>query len=234
VLIAEYAGNRVTERDLTGKILWQVQLPRPPVSVQRLPNGHTFIALYHTPLNGGGTLLEVDRAGKTVATFDNPAGAVAQGAGRSSIVRAAYKMADGTMICLGNNQMCVRLDATGKEVKRFALPLYGGVSAVVTQVPNFAGNLDVTLRGHVVVALSDDTVAEYDRDGKLLWQARAAGSRATRLANDNTLVALQAGSVVELDTAGKTVWQYQPPAGYHAVRARRVSELNPTAQPGKP
>src|SRR5262249_13757443 len=50
VLIAEYYSNRVTERDLTGKILWEASnLPRGPINVQRLPNGNTFIALYGTP-----------------------------------------------------------------------------------------------------------------------------------------------------------------------------------------
>jgi HEAT repeat protein len=229
VLVAEYAGYRVTERDLKGKIVWETKnLGRPPVSVQRLANGNTFIALYHTPANGGGTLLEVDREGKIVATTANPVGAAAGAAGpagalvRNAIIRAAYKMPDGQVMCLGSNESCVRLDATGKEVKRFAVPLFGGVSAGVSLVPNFAGNIDVTPRGHLVVALSNNTVGEFDRDGKLVWQVKTPGCRATRLANSNTLVALDTGGVVELELSGKTVWQYQPPAGYHAVRARQV------------
>ena len=46
VLIAEYYGNRVTERDFRGKILWEVNLPGFPINVQRLANGNTFIGLY--------------------------------------------------------------------------------------------------------------------------------------------------------------------------------------------
>ena len=103
--------------------------------------------------------------------------------------------------------------------------IFGGTSAVVAQVPNYGGNIDVTPTGHLVVALSDNTVAEYDTAGKIVWQAKVAGSRATRLANGNTLVALQSGSVVELDPAGQTVRHYQPPAGYQAIRARQVANL---------
>ncbi|HYV36130.1 MAG TPA: HEAT repeat domain-containing protein [Gemmataceae bacterium] len=223
VLIAEYGGNRVTERDLKGKIVWEVSLPRPPISVQRLANGNTFIALYYTPTNGG-TMVEVDQAGKTVATYHNPADPGNAGAAvlvSLPLIRAAYKLANGEMLCLLSNDTCVRLDATGKEIKRFSLPLFGGTSAVVAQVPNFAGNIDVTPKGHVVVVLNDNTVAEYDPNGKIVWQAKASGNRATRLPNGNTLVASQAGGLVELDHAGQTVWQYQPPAGYQAVRARR-------------
>jgi hypothetical protein len=228
VLITEYGGNRVTERDFKGRILWEVKVPRPPVSAQRLPNGNTFIATYYTPTTGGGKLLEVDRAGQTVASFDNvhdrnnanpPAGKVS-----APLIRAASKLPDGHMICLLSKGICVRLDAAGKEVKRFSLPLLGGSSAVVTQVPHFAGNIDVTAKGHLVVALEDNTVAEFDLDGKRVWQANAPVARATRLPNGNTLIALQTGAVVELNGTGKIEWQYQPPAGYQALRARQTTE----------
>src|SRR5207249_4736901 len=44
VLIAENDANLVSERDFKGKVLWQKALNSQPVSCQRLPNGHTFIA----------------------------------------------------------------------------------------------------------------------------------------------------------------------------------------------
>ena len=44
VLVAEYHGNRVTERDLKGAIIWSKQMNSNPHNVQRLPNGHTLIA----------------------------------------------------------------------------------------------------------------------------------------------------------------------------------------------
>ena len=75
VLVAEYTAQRVTERDLKGKILWEVvNLPNSPMNVQRLANGNTFIALYGTPATGGFMILEVDAQGKTVATCDGSRG----------------------------------------------------------------------------------------------------------------------------------------------------------------
>src|SRR5208282_1718828 len=56
ILVAE--SNRVTERDVRGTVLWKLE-GITPVSVQRLPNGNTFI-----PCND--VLVEVDRRGKDV------------------------------------------------------------------------------------------------------------------------------------------------------------------------
>jgi HEAT repeat protein len=208
VLIAEYYSNRVTERDLSGKILWEVNnLPGGPMNVQRLANGNTFIATYGSPAKGGCMLIEVDRTGKQVASFGNVGGA--------PYVRAAYKMANGQMVCTLSTASCVHLDATGKEIKRFNLP-----AGVLAGVQHF-GNIDVNSKGHLVMLQNINTVVEFDADGKLIWQANVAnGTRATRLASGNTLVATQAGGVVELDGASKTVWQYQPQAGYQPSRVR--------------
>src|SRR5262249_55736126 len=46
VLLAEYYGNRITERDLKGNILWEHKVATSPIACQRLPNGNTFIATY--------------------------------------------------------------------------------------------------------------------------------------------------------------------------------------------
>src|SRR5262249_22539378 len=77
VLVAEYNGRKVTERDEKGKIVWEKSgYPGQTVNVQRLPNGNTFIA-------SDAQLLEVDRTGKEVYQF-NPGG-----------VTAAYKSRSG-------------------------------------------------------------------------------------------------------------------------------------------
>jgi HEAT repeat protein len=208
VLIAEYYGNRVTERDLTGKIHWEVtNLPGFPMNVQRLANGNTFIATYSVPKKGGCVLMEVDRNGKTVSTFNN--------VGNGQIVTAAYKMADGRMVCFVSPNQCLFLDATGKETKRL------GIGGLVANVQTF-GNIAVNPKGHIIVAQNANVVAEYDSDGKLIWQANVPNAtRATRLANGNTLVASLMGGVVELDQTGQVVWQYQPSPGYQAARVRQ-------------
>src|SRR5439155_12957671 len=58
VLIAEYYGNRVTERDLKGKIVWEKDVIGAQVA-QRLPNGNTFVA-------ADKILYEFDKDGKEV------------------------------------------------------------------------------------------------------------------------------------------------------------------------
>src|SRR5262249_50408138 len=154
-----------------------------------------------------------DRQGKTVATFDgNGPGKVISGKG---IAGACYKMADGRMICLASGGDCIRLDAEGKVINRIAVPGLNG------DLTGYVGNLDVTSKGNILIVHNYNTVVEYEPDGKIVWQAKVVGNRATRLANGNTLVASETtGAVVEIDNAGKTVWRYQSPAGYKAVRAR--------------
>src|SRR5262249_44845831 len=61
VLVAEYHGQRVTERELNGTVRWSRAVNGPLVA-QRLANGNTFIAT-------NGQLLEVNREGNEVFTF---------------------------------------------------------------------------------------------------------------------------------------------------------------------
>lgn len=224
VLIAEYYSNRVTERDLTGKIVWAAEkLPAPPMNVQRLANGNTFIAMYGSiAVSAGYYFVELDRQGKTVATFNGgpggPGGIGLPGAlGRLSNPRAGFKMANGQMIALAAPGTAVRLDASGKELNRFVVPLQSGGG-----VPSVVGNIEVTPKGNLIIAQNNNAVGEYDPDGKVVWQVQATGNRATRLANGNTLVASESTGVFELNPTGKSVWEYHPPAGYVAVRARQM------------
>ena len=167
----------------------------------------------------------MDPTGKTVASFAAPGGGGAGGPGAAigllrDMVFAAQKIADGKMVCLTYDQNCVWMDATGKEIKRIAVPQTKGSTAL-----NTMGNIDVTPKGHVLFAHSGGTISEYDADGKVVWQAKASGHRATRLANGNTLIALTSGGVVELDATGRTVWQYEPPEGLQADSGEAMSEI---------
>jgi HEAT repeat protein len=197
VLVGEYNGMRVTERDFAGKILWEKSnLGDRVVNVQRLRNGHTFIAVQ----NG---LLDVDQAGKEVGRLSRP---------RGDTVWAGYRSADGTVTCLTNRQQCVRLDAAGKELKSFPITANGG----------WTSGIDVTVRGHVLVSNQNfNKVHEYDADGKLVWEADAPGiTTATRAANGHTIVASYLNNrVFELDRNGKVVWEHKD--ALHPFRARR-------------
>jgi outer membrane protein assembly factor BamB len=54
-----YGSNKVAEYDLSGKLLWEANVPTPS-SAQRLPNGNTLVS------SGTQRVLELDRTGQTV------------------------------------------------------------------------------------------------------------------------------------------------------------------------
>jgi HEAT repeat protein len=195
VLIAEYGADRVTERDLSGKILWEKRIPN-PVNVQRLANGNTFVATLNGPI------FELDRSGNEVVRINNPAG----------VNMSALRTRRGTIIALSQNGQCCVMDSSGKQIKTFASG----------QAQNCLGCLDVTSNGRIVVAQQHrNKVVEYDAEGKKLLEVDAQNPMsATGLPNGNILVASQnAQRVFEVDRAGKIVWEH-PGAG-QVVRARR-------------
>jgi hypothetical protein len=195
VLVAEYNGMKVTERDLTGKVLWEkANLGGRTVNAQRLANGNTFIA---TDRN----VMEVDRTGKEVFTHQVGAG-----------ITAAYKAPNGQIIVLANNGTCLRLDANGKELKSFPSGRGSG----------WTSGVDVLPSGRILIAQPDrGKVAEFDADGKNIWEADAPDvTTATRLPSGNTLVASHQGQrTYELDRQGKIVWEHKD--ALHVFRARR-------------
>ncbi|SRR5579875_166399 len=194
VLIAEYGADRVTERDFSGRILWEKHIAN-PVNVQRLPNGHTFVATMNGPI------VEFDRAGNETAHFNNPAGPN----------QAAQRMRNGTIIALTQNGQCCILDTAGKLLKTFASGQQNGI-----------GCLDVTSNGRILVTHQQrNKVVEYDMEGKTLLEVDAPNPiSATGLPNGHILVASQNDQrVYEVDRSGKIVWEH-PGAG-QVVRARR-------------
>jgi HEAT repeat protein len=195
VLIAEYNGRRVTERDFKGNILWQkANLPGQPVNVQRLPNGHTFIAT-------DAQLLEVDRAGKEVFVINN-----------LGPITAGYRAPRGNVICLTQNGRCVRLDTTGKEIKSFPSNRNGG----------WTGGLDLLPGGRILITQPNrNKVSEFDADGRLLHEYDAPQvTTATALPNGRILAAsVNTQRAFEIDRQGKVVWEHKGEG--NVFRARR-------------
>jgi HEAT repeat protein len=176
VLVAEQ--NRVTERDLRGKILWQKEVAR-PLSVQRLANGNTFMACENL-------LLEIDRAGKDVLRVPVP--------GRFGV--AARRLPDGHIVAFTRFNV-IQLDKAGREVKNIGLNIRGG-----------AGCNEVLDNGHVLVlspGIGD--IVEFDIEGKEVGRFDLSGAaHGFRLPNGHTLVMTQMGNkVVELDKSWKQV-----------------------------
>ncbi|MHB1425392.1 MAG: HEAT repeat domain-containing protein [Gemmataceae bacterium] len=195
VLIAEYGADRVTERDFSGKILWEKHVPN-PVNAQRLDNGNTFVATFNGPI------FEFDRSGNEVLRLDNPAGPN----------QAANRTHRGNIIALSGNSQCCIMDATGRQLKQFA----------AGNMQNCMGGIDVTSNGRIIVAQQQRSkLVEFDSDGKQIVEVDAPNiMSATGLPNGHFLVAAQnAQRVFEVDRTGKVVWEYG--AAGQVARARR-------------
>lgn len=193
VLVAEYQGNCVTERDLQGKVLWTKAVSL-PISCQRLVNGNTFIVTRNQ-------LLEVDRTGNVVFTHDR----------KGFDIMAARKLRDGQIVLATRTRQCIRLDATGNAVKTFP----------IDAMQTFSG-IDVLPSGHVLVPLvSNGRVVEYDADGKIVWETKVVfPTSALRLPNGNTLITSMSNQqVLEVDRNGNKAWEYKPDG--RPWRARR-------------
>jgi HEAT repeat protein/outer membrane protein assembly factor BamB len=183
LLIPEYSGSRVTERDFKGKIIWEMAVTN-PINAQRLPNGHTFIATRNQ-------LLEVDRNKKEVFTINR----------QNYDIMAAQKLPNGQIVMLTSGGMCLRMDTKGKELKSFSV---GNI--------NYYGCLDVLPNGRMLVAqYNNNKVVEYDAKGKSVWEATVQWPTAvSRLPNGRTLVVCGDNQLIlELDRRGKKVWEYK-------------------------
>jgi len=195
VLIAEYNGRRITERDFHGKVLWSKEgLASQPVNVQRLRSGNTFIATDQQ-------VLEVDRAGKEVYSINPPGG-----------VTAAYRTRGGAIVVLAQNGQCVLMDTTGKQLKSFPSNRNAG----------WTSGIDLLQNGRILITQPDrNKVSEYDREGKMILEVDApAATTATGLPNGHVLVASHgAQRAFEVDRSGKVVWEYK--ATGNIFRARR-------------
>jgi len=179
VLVAENHASQVTERDRTGKIVWQKHLGQLASSAQRLPNGNTFIAAYNR-------IIEVQPDGKEVLDISWPQG-----------VYSARKLRNGQMVVLTAAGKLLTLDAKGKELKSLNT---GGITGW--------SSLAVLTNGHFLICGHRGSVVEFDRSGRKVWECNAGPGAvsAARKANGNTLICISEGrKVVEVNRAGKVV-----------------------------
>src|SRR5262249_28043539 len=114
VLIAEEGGQKVSEYDFSGKLLWEKSFEDGPVSVQRLPNGNTFVATYFR-------FVEVRRDGSIASTIN------VSDFGR---VSDANKLHDGRIVCLFNNNQLAFFTPEGKETVQTQMDSWGGVDSL--------------------------------------------------------------------------------------------------------
>jgi hypothetical protein len=185
VLICEYYGNRVTERDLKGKVLFDKTITGQQIlSAQRLANGNTFIAARNL-------LVEVDRTGKEVKSITRPYDVI-----------AAHRHKDGKITIITTGQQLVRLDKDGKQTNSFNV---GFVSAIVGLKPHF-----LPKGGVIVPDYSQGRVREYDASGKMVREHNIGfqnrPTSVTRLPNGNLLIGTNFRKrIFEIDKDGKEV-----------------------------
>jgi HEAT repeat protein len=189
VLVAEQ--NRVTERDLRGKILWQKEVLQ-PLNVQRLRNGNTFIACNHQ-------LLEVDRAGKEVLRVSV----------QLSDCGTARKLRNGQIVAFNGGQV-IQLDKTGRVLKSTLVQCGGCGRNEVTE----DGHV-------LALSPGNGNLIEFDTDGKELHRFDMPGAgNAFRLSNGHTLlIAEEQTNCIELDKNWKAIKQKNLPAP--ALRLKR-------------
>jgi hypothetical protein len=181
LLIAENHGQRVTERALSGKIVWQKKIDALPLGCWRELNGNTLIITRET-------LLEVNPDGKEVRTVKwvDP-------------VWSACRLRNGRISLLTVEGDIVTVTPTGEELHRFR----------PGDKPAEWSSLTVLWNGHYLVAgcAGGKKVVEFDRHGRQLWDCDVGGARsAARLPNGNTLICVSEDRrVVELDRGRKVV-----------------------------
>ncbi len=195
-LLVVEQNNRVTERDRQGRVLWDKFFAN-VFAAEPLRNGHVFLACRNA-------VVVVDREGKPV--FNQPS--------TNGTILAARRFRDGQTAYLTYSGAYVRLDASGRTVKTFSVP-----------VSNFGlSGADLTPDDHVVVSVQNlNKVIEFDSRGKAAWETTVTGPLAPcRLRNGRTLVPSQAANrVVELGPDGKVIRELKDlPCRPYRVSAR--------------
>ncbi len=185
VLITESGTQMVTERNLRGDILWKKQVQNWPIGAQRLANGNTVIVSRNQ-------IIEVDRGGKEVFTFNRP----------SNDIMNAAKTRNGEYVCVSQQGTVFTIDGAGKEVRTY------NVGQIRTNANEVLPNGNVIIPG-----AWQGTTKEYDTTGKVVWEANV-GQQLQPMSGDAVAKRQHAGldgsspgrvSVVELTSKGQVV-----------------------------
>ena len=192
-IIGEHGGRAIVEYDDEGQQVWAVRnLPGGPMSVRRLENGNTLVALSDANL-----VAEYDPQGKQAWT--------AKVAGRPCDAR---RLPDGrTLVAAHRANRIVELDARGQEVW-----VVEGIDD-----PQTAQRLP---DGNTLVAMSvPGIIREIDRQGRTVWEQGGFKTPVDvqRLPDGTTLVQEQGGDLVELDAGGTEV-DRRPTGGNRFLR----------------
>jgi hypothetical protein len=181
LLVAENHGQRVTERDRNGQVVWEKKTRSYPVGCWRLDTGNTFV---------------VTRDGLLEVT---PEGKIAWSRAWPDAIWCGRRLRGGGVAFLTAEKQLVYLSTSRTEVRRIDLDSPIGSWTTFTLLPNghylvpgFSNNFDVT---------------EFDRAGGKVWEYRAYKAiAAARLPNGHTVITdSDEKRLIEVDRAGKVV-----------------------------
>jgi HEAT repeat protein len=187
VLICESYGRTITERDLTGKILWSRPVENQARSAERLRNGNTFVVTANKAF-------EWDRDGNVVNSLNRT----------GYDIMAATRSRDGSTTILTIHGSIIKFDSSGKEVSSYA-------TGQAVSTTNAFRPLFLSGGGMIIPYYLLNKVVEYDDKGKSVreWSTGPRPNCVVRLSNGNILVSATtpaaASELVEYDKAGKTV-----------------------------
>ena len=180
VLLCEHDTGQVTERDLTGKVLWSHAAVNARY-VERLPDGSTFV----------GTVADAFEV--------TPAGKIAYNVrfgGESHL--GVHRRPNGNIVALSIPGALTERDRCGRAVR--SLQLGNGHWCSVVALPNDR---------YLAVELNQGRIVEVDAGGKVVWACKVPGAgHALHRPSGRTLVCCYNGNrLVEVDRGGKIVWE---------------------------
>jgi hypothetical protein len=183
ILVAERYASRVSERDLSGKVLWEHRTGGSAIACQRLANGNTLVATFTR-------LCEVTPGHKEVLVYTHPAG-----------FRACRKLPSGHILCVTSQGELIELDAEAKKVRTIKPSAHAGGATYWASVEPLPGDRFLLTLGGA------GRVVEIDSSGKVLWECTLPSPvHATRLRNGHTLVCcFENRCLIEVDQQGKEV-----------------------------
>jgi hypothetical protein len=199
LLVTEFSTQKIQERDFKGNLKWEKSVGGNPLSAQRLPNGHTFVVTLQR-------LIEFDRNGKEVFSFQSPNG---------ELIYRARKVRNGDVVYVTSGGNLGRIDGVTRKITK---------TIHVGNVGSQFGSIDVLPNGNVLVPLyTNNRVLEFDPNGKIVWQAGNVQlpSSVQRLPNGNTLIgSLSTRRVVEVNRDGAEVWSWTGEGQVYNARKR--------------
>src|SRR5262249_3899968 len=196
ILVAEYQGQRVTERDRNGKVYWSIDLHDRPLTSYRLPNGNTFIATHSSTI-------EVTPERQTINL----------GYSDGRFLFCVQRLPNGRIVSIADPGLVQENEAsTGRSLKTIRLG---------KEFSGWCGIEALTGGRYLTAFLHCGKVMEIDAAGKIIWECSIPGAcSATRLANSHTIIAdTMRMRLVEVDRSGKIVRQIATEGRPWKVRA---------------